>query len=166
MEISSLKKHFGGRPMPELIVELAKQSGMTKGLRMRVDTTVVEAPIHYPTDSALCGGAVRVLSREIEKVEAAGAKLPFVRADVRRSIARRLLEIGYALRRRGDEARAAIVKPYRRLLRVTARITRQAIRARRAALRAITKARGSRRRALARAVERLETFIPRATQVI
>ncbi len=90
----------------ERVVQLAKQSGMTKGRRMRIDTTVVESPIHYPTDSALCGDAVRVLSREIEKVEKAGAKLPFVRADVRRSISRRLLEIGYALRRRGDEARA------------------------------------------------------------
>ena len=150
----------------ERVVELATKSGKVTGRRMRVDTTVVDAPIHYPTDSALCGDAVRVLSREMEKVEAAGAKLPFVRADVRRSVSRRLLQIGYALRRRGEEARAAIVKPYRGILRVTARITRQAIRARRAAQRAIRKARGSRRRALARAIGRLDTFIPRAAQVI
>jgi IS5 family transposase len=89
-----------------------------------------------------------------------------VRTDVRRSLARRLLEIGYALRKRGDEARAAIVKPYRRLLRVTARITRQAIRARRAAVRAMKKARSKRRRALERAVRKLDLFIPRAQQVI
>ncbi len=150
----------------ERVVELATQNGKVVGRRMRVDTSVVEAPIHYPTDSALCGDAVRVLSREMEKLEAAGAKLPFVRADVRRSISRRLLEIGYALRRRGDEARAAIVKPYRGVLRVTARITRQAVRARRAALKAMKKARGSRRRALARGIDRLDTFIPRAEQVI
>jgi len=150
----------------ERVVELARSRGVTSGRRLRIDTTVVEAPIHYPTDSALCGDAVRVLSREIKKLEEAGTKLPFVRTDVRRSIARRLLEIGYALRKRGDDAKEALVKPYRRLLRVTGRITRQAIRARRAAMRAMTKARGKRRRALERSIRKLDTFIPRATQVI
>lgn len=148
------------------VVELTRVRGVTKGRRLRIDTTVVEAPIHYPTDSALCADAVRVLSREVGKIEEAGATLPFVRTDVRRSIARRLLEIGYALRKRGDEAKASLVKPYRRLLRVTARITRQARRARRAAVRAMKTANGKRRAALERAVRKLDVFVPRATQVI
>jgi IS5 family transposase len=148
------------------VVELAKVKGVTKGRRLRVDTTVVEAPIHYPTDSGLLADAFRVLSREVGKIEEAGAKLPFVRTDVRRSLARRVLEIGYALRQRGDEAKAALVKPYKRLLRTTGRTTRQAIRARRAAIRAMKKARGKRRAALARAVGKLDTFIPRTLQVI
>lgn len=148
------------------VVELARLRGVTKGRRLRVDTTVVEAPIHYPTDSGLLADAVRVLSREVGKIEEAGAKLPFVRTDVRRSLARRLLEIGYALRQRGDDAKAALVKPYKRLLRTTGRTTRQAIRARRAATRAMKNARGKRRAALARSVEKLEIFIPRAQQVI
>lgn len=148
------------------VVELAKLRDVTKGRRLRVDTTVVEAPIHYPTDSGLLADAARVLSREVGKLEEAGAKLPFVRTDVRRSLARRLLEIGYALRQRGDDAKAAIVKPYKRLLRTTGRITRQALRARRAAIRAMKKARGKRRAALARAVEKIDVFVPRAQQVI
>jgi IS5 family transposase len=159
----------GGELLEQLfarVVELAKLRDVTKGKRLRVDTTVVEAPIHYPTDSGLLADAVRVLSREIGKIAEAGAKLPFVRTDVRRSLARRLLEIGYALRQRGDEAKAALVKPYKRLLRTTGRTTRQAIRARRAAVRAMKKARGKRRAALARAVEKLNVFIPRAQQVI
>ena len=159
----------GGELLEQLfarVVELAKLRDVTKGRRMRVDTTVVEAPIHYPTDSGLLADAVRVLSREAGKIEEAGAKLPFVRTDVRRSLARRLLEIGYALRQRGDEAKAALVKPYKRLLRTTGRTMRQAIRARRAAMRAMKKARGKRRAALARSVEKLDVFIPRARQVI
>lgn len=155
-----LKKVF------DRVVEVARVRGVSKGRRLRVDTTVVEAPIHYPTDSSLCADSVRVLSREMGKLEEAGAKLPFVRTDVRRSLARRTLEIGYALRKRGDEAKEALVKPYRRLLKVTARITRQAIRARRAGLRAMKTARGKRRRALARAVSQLERFIPKSTQVM
>ena len=123
------------------VVQVARVRGVSKGRRLRVDTTVVEAPIHYPTDSSLCADSVRVLSREMKKAEAGtGAKAPFRSGPTWwRSIARRALEIGYALRKRGDEARQAIVKPYRRLLKVTARITRQANRARRAALRAMTR---------------------------
>jgi IS5 family transposase len=159
----------GGELLEQLfarVVELAKLRDVTKGRRLRVDTTVVEAPIHYPTDSGLLADAVRVLSREAGKIEEAGAKLPFVRTDVRRSLARRLLEIGYALRQRGDDAKAALVKPYKRLLRTTGRTVRQAIRARRAAIRAMKKTRGKRRAALARSVEKLDVFIPRAQQVI
>lgn len=159
----------GGELLEQLfarVVELAKLRDVTKGRRMRVDTTVVEAPIHYPTDSGLLADAVRVLSREAGKIEEAGAKLPFVRTDVRRSLARRLLEIGYALRQRGDEAKEALVKPYKRLLRTTGRTVRQAIRAHRAAIRAMKTARGKRRAALARSVEKLDVFIPRAQQVI
>lgn len=108
------------------VITLAKTSGATRGRKMRVDTTVVEAPIHYPTDSGLCADAVRVISRELEKIEDAGLELPFDRTDVRRSVARRLLEIGQALRRRGEAAKKALVKPYRRLLRTTGRLIRQA----------------------------------------
>ena len=148
------------------IVQIGKERGVSVGRKLRVDTTVVEAPMKYPTDSGLCADAVRVLSREVEKLDEAGAKLPFVRADVRRSVARRLLEIGQALRRRGDAAKAAIVRPYRRLLRVTNRVIRQAEQARIAASRAMTKARGKRRRQLARSISALNAMLPRAQQVV
>lgn len=149
----------------ERVVELATESGVSAGRRMRVDTTVVEAPIKYPTDSGLCADAVRVLSREVKKLDEAGTKLPFVRADVRRSVARRLLEIGQALRRRGDAAQTAIVRPYRRLLRVTRRMIRQAEMARAAAIQEMKTARGRRRRKIARSIRILDTMLPRAKQV-
>src|SRR5262249_6944208 len=38
------------------------------GRRMRVDTTVVETNIHYPTDSSLLGDGVRVLTRTMKKI--------------------------------------------------------------------------------------------------
>jgi transposase, IS5 family len=36
---------------------------------MRVDTTVVETNIHYPTDSSLLGDGTRVLTRLMKRVE-------------------------------------------------------------------------------------------------
>ena len=35
------------------VVEVAKRAGVTHGRRFRIDTTVVETNVHYPTDSTL-----------------------------------------------------------------------------------------------------------------
>ena len=71
------------------IVAIARDHRVAAGRRMRVDTTVVETNIHYPTDSNLLGDGVRVLTRMMKKVTeiagAAGAKL----RDRRRSVKRR-----------------------------------------------------------------------------
>ena len=53
------------------IVAIAKEKGVVPGRRMRVDTTVVETNIHYPTDSSLLGDGARVLTRLMKKAEAA-----------------------------------------------------------------------------------------------
>ena len=39
-----------------------------RGRRLRVDTTVVETDIHYPTDSSLLGDGVRVLTRAMKRM--------------------------------------------------------------------------------------------------
>jgi hypothetical protein len=74
------------------IVQLAQTENIVQGRRMRVDTTVVETNIHYPTDSSLLGDGVRVLTRTMRKITAlagtAGARL----RDRTRSVKRRLLK--------------------------------------------------------------------------
>src|SRR5215831_6478917 len=50
------------------IAKIAHAKGVTPGRRMRVDTTVVETNIHYPTDSTLLGDEVRVLTRTMKKI--------------------------------------------------------------------------------------------------
>ena len=56
----------------ERIVQIAQANGVVQGRRMRVDTTVVETNIHYPTDSSLLGDGVRVLTRTMRKITADG----------------------------------------------------------------------------------------------
>src|SRR5580658_10418469 len=46
----------------ERMVQIARDEQVVAGRRMRVDTTVVETNIHYPTDSSLLGDGVRVLT--------------------------------------------------------------------------------------------------------
>jgi IS5 family transposase len=54
----------------ERMVALAMENKVIEGRRMRVDTTVVETNIHYPTDSSLLGDGTRVLTRLMNNVTA------------------------------------------------------------------------------------------------
>src|SRR3979409_1163686 len=63
---------------PEIIAQLhrqvgevAKRAGVTHGRRFRVDTTVVETNVHYPTDSTLLQDGVRVLTRTMQRASTA-----------------------------------------------------------------------------------------------
>ena len=49
------------------VVEVAKRAGVTHGRRFRIDTTVVETNIQYPTDSTLLQDSVRVLTRTMHQ---------------------------------------------------------------------------------------------------
>jgi IS5 family transposase len=52
----------------ELVVQAAVDLGMEDGTKLRVDTTVVQADVHYPTDSTLLWDSVRVLSRLLKRL--------------------------------------------------------------------------------------------------
>ncbi len=51
------------------LVQLAQEKGVVHGRKMRVDTTMVETNIHYPTDSSLLEDGARVLTRGLMKIE-------------------------------------------------------------------------------------------------
>ena len=112
----------------EQVVDEAKRRNVTRGRRMRVDTTVVETGVRYPLDSGLCEDVTRVACREMERVREAGLPVPSTFRNVRRSVARRLYEIEQIGRRpTAHEAKLeALKEPYRRLLCVAARVVRQA----------------------------------------
>jgi IS5 family transposase len=108
------------------IVQIARAQDIVQGQRMRVDTTVVESNIHYPTDSSLLGDGVRVLTRTMRKITqlvgTAGARL----RDRSRSVKRRLLEIGRAARGKAMPNRERLRRAYGRLLEATGRVVGQA----------------------------------------
>lgn len=51
------------RAVNDLVVKAAVDLGLEDGTKLRVDTTVVQTDIHYPTDSTLLWDLVRVLCR-------------------------------------------------------------------------------------------------------
>src|SRR5205807_2738876 len=71
---------------------------------VRIDSTVIEADVRYPTDSGLASSGVRVLAREGRKLaKLVGEKRRRVR-DRSRSMGRKLRAITRPVRRRAGEA--------------------------------------------------------------
>jgi IS5 family transposase len=108
------------------IVTIARDTGVAAGRQMRVDTTVVETNIHYPTDSSLLGDGVRVLTRAMKRITAiagrAGAKL----RDRSRSVKLRVLDIARQARAKGAQSQERLKRGYGKLLDATSRVVGQA----------------------------------------
>lgn len=108
------------------VVQIAQARKVVQGRKMRIDTTVVESNIHYPTDSSLLGDGVRVLTRSMRKITelagTVGAKL----RDRSRSVKWRVLEIARAARGKAPPSRDKLKTAYASLLQATGRVVGQA----------------------------------------
>jgi transposase, IS5 family len=116
-------------------VALACSLKVTRGRKLRVDTTVVETNIHHPSDGALLGDGVRVLSRWLRRAKAVlgeqVAKLGREAFRSRMRTVRKLSQKLYRAAHRQGEARIeALKKAYGRLIETAQRTQSQAERGR------------------------------------
>jgi IS5 family transposase len=110
------------------VTQLARNLKVTRGRKLRIDSTVVATAIHYPTDSTLLFDGVRVLSRLVQQAAT-------VLSGSKRRLGERRTRLAKHLVRR-IEATAAVAasaatraerpKLYRRLLAVAQASVRQA----------------------------------------
>jgi IS5 family transposase len=150
------------RELHDRIVGLAQQRGVIRGRKMRVDTTVVESNIHYPTDSGLLNDGARVLTRTMQRIE---GKLGRLKKKVRnrmRTVSKRVIAIAHAVRYKGPEGELKRTKEYRQLLRVT----RQILHDSRRVLREVEALPARRRSQVGHLRERLETMAERVRRVV
>jgi len=108
------------------VVEIAQENKIATGGKMRVDTTVVETDIHYPTDSTLLGDGVRVLTRTMKKVTAVAGKAGTQMRDRSRSAKLKVLAIARASRNKTEQGRQKMKNAYVKLLDITSRVAGQA----------------------------------------
>ncbi|MBI3635582.1 MAG: ISNCY family transposase [Candidatus Rokubacteria bacterium] len=109
------------------LVDVAHRQRVIRGRRLRVDTTVVETNIHYPTDSTLLADGVRVITRTLRRL---GRRM----RNRTRSVARRVFELAQrsrTLRGRTSPAvraqsQARMKALYQGLLRITRAVVRDA----------------------------------------
>jgi IS5 family transposase len=103
----------------QAVVQRAVQLGLEDGKQLRVDTTVVETDVHYPTDATLLWDTVRTVTRLVDKLQ---QKLPrgvqgFPHRT--RSARRRMQELE---RMTAIERHRQQEPKYRQLLRITAQV--------------------------------------------
>ena len=103
-------------------VQLARSLKVTRGRKPRVDTTAVEAEIHYPTDSALVGDGVRVVTRLLRRAKVAlggaAAGLGGAFRSRMRTVRKLSQQLHRIARRKGAEGRAALKAAYAKLIAV------------------------------------------------
>jgi IS5 family transposase len=108
------------------LIEMACEQGLLKGRYARVDTTVVETNIRYPTDSRLLQDGVRVLTRAFKRIEAGTGVMGGKLRDRMRATTHRVLEIARAARSRAGQAQERLAQGYRRLLSIVRGTVRDA----------------------------------------
>ena len=149
------------------LVALAAENKVVQGRRMRVDTTVVETNIHYPTDSSLLQDGNRVLTRLMKKVRdlagAMGAKL----RDRSRSVKLRVLNIARAARSKAAQSQEKMKQAYCKLLTSMGRVVGQAKRFSKEIVTGVKRSADIVQQAALEGLRRqIDTMVPRVQQVI
>ncbi len=111
--VRKLTRRLGAEVVHELTRELIAKARREKRFRpraARIDSTVVEADVRYPTDAGLAADGVRALAREGRRL---AAKINETRTAVRdrsRAVGRRMRALTRTLRRRSGEAKAEVLE--------------------------------------------------------
>jgi IS5 family transposase len=151
----------------ERVVAIAQEKKVVSGRKMRVDTTVVETNIHYPTDSSLLGDGTRVLTRVMAKIVKLAGEVGVKLRDRSRSIKYRILEIGRASRNKTEKGQEKLKTAYKKLLELTSRVVGQAKRYSQEIASGVRRPKKKADKAvLQRARHALDTMIPRVQQVM
>ena len=149
------------------VVAVACQQKVVTGRKMRLDTTVVETNIHYPTDSNLLGDGVRVLTRTMKRIAAIAADQGAKLRDRSRSVKLRILEIGRIARTKGGPNKERLQQGYQKLLSIVGRVVGQAKRFSSEITAGAKRAAEVMQQAALQGLQKqLDTFVPRVQQVI
>ncbi len=163
--VRKLTRRIGPETVSELTRGLIVKATREKRFRpraVRIDSTVIEADVKYPTDSGVASSGVRVLAREGRRIaQLIGEKKRRVR-DRSRSMGRKLRAISRTISRRSGEAKEEVL----RLTAETGELLERSItEARRLATLARAKARGRGAAAKLKAAAALEEMADRCEKV-
>jgi IS5 family transposase len=164
--VRKLTRRIGSETVSELTRGLIVKATRQRRFRpraVRVDSTVVEADVRYPTDAGLASAGVKVLAREGRKLATIiNEKRSRVR-DRSRSMGRKLRAITRTIRRRSGEAKSEVM----RLTKQTGELLELSVtEARKLAIVARRRARGRGANAKLKAAAKLEELADRCEKVV
>jgi transposase, IS5 family len=163
--VRKLTRRIGAETVSELtrtLIETATREKRFRPRAVRIDSTVVEADVRYPTDAGLASNGVRSLAREGRKLaKLIGEKRARVR-DRSKAMGRHLRQVTRTIRRRTGEAKAEVLA----LTEQTGKLLERSIReARKLAAAARRRARGRGANAKRKAAAALEELADRCEKV-
>jgi IS5 family transposase len=145
------------------LTRLASEKKVTRGRKLRTDGTVVDSNIQSPRDSQLLVDSVRVLGRSLSRAKAlVGPQSELTKETFRNRIrsARKLgRQISHQMGKRTEQAKQAGRQSYQRLIKIVQQTIKQAT----AVAQHLKVQTGDQAHRLQ---ETIDTFIPRAQQVI
>ncbi len=103
-----LTRRFGPEIVEELnqeTLKVAVEKKVLRSRRLRVDCTVMEADVRYPTDSGLCAHAISRIGRAVKAVKAAGLAVRTRFQNRRRSAGKVARKLSAGLGRSGSRER-------------------------------------------------------------
>jgi len=163
--IRKLTRRIGPETVAELTRGLIVKATREKRFRpraVRIDSTVIEADVRYPTDAGLASSGVEVLAREGRKLAALLKEKKARVRDRSRAMGRKLRAITRTIRRRSGEAKQEVLT----LTEQTGELlTKSVTEARRLAKVARSKARGRGAKAKLKAAAALEEMADRCEKV-
>ncbi|BCJ88256.1 transposase [Effusibacillus dendaii] len=127
---TTLSKHaqvFGDeliRELNHLLVQKANEEKLIRARKLRVDTTVVETDIHYPTDASLLQDGVRVITRIAKAMKESSTELTSQIKDRSRTIRNKVFSISKVLKRLTQEAISEVRQITGEILDVTQDVVR------------------------------------------
>ena len=107
-----LTRKYGPEVVHDLnraLVQRARERKLVRCRKLRIDTTVVQAPIDYPADIDLLADSARAVARSVRQLQAAGVAVRTAFRARARSIKRALATVGRSLRIRTNEAKQAVL---------------------------------------------------------
>ena len=163
--VRKLTRRIGPETVNELTRALIVEATRSKRFRaraVRIDSTVIEADVKYPTDADLAAHGVRALAREGKKLaKLVGERKRRVR-DRSRLMGRTLRAVTRTIRRRSGEAKSEVL----RLTEQTGKLLESSIKeTRRLAAIARRRARGRGAKAKLKAAAKLEQLADRCEKV-
>ena len=162
--VRKLARRLGAEVVQEItrmVIEKAQRETRFTGRAARIDSTVIEADIRYPSDAMLALQGARTLAREgrkLQKLVGAGVRV----RDRSRSIGKTVRAISKTLARRTGEAKAQVMKLNGQAGQLIARSAKEA---KRLAAAARASARGRGAQAKLRAAKQLEELASRCGKV-
>lgn len=111
--VRKLTRRIGPETVNEItrvLIVWATRSRRFRPRAVRIDSTVIEADVKYPTDAGLASHGVRVLAREAKKLAKLVGEQKRRVPDRTRSMGRTLRAVTRTIRRRSGEAKVEVLK--------------------------------------------------------